>query len=157
MFQEDIAIASELSLFTDASNTGMGGVFQNKWFSAQWPHYMAGNNCSTNFQEIFAIFTTIWASKLRNKQLLIHCDNETVVSIINSGTCKSSNMMTVVRKIFFICAKHNISIFSNTYPDNLMNWLMRYLVCRSLVSWNYTHRRQQFPIWYRTLFGTSRQ
>ena len=59
MFQEDLAIASELSLFTDASNTGMGGVFQNKWFSAQWPPHMAGDNCSTNFQEFFAIFTAL--------------------------------------------------------------------------------------------------
>ena len=118
MFQEDTVVSSDISLFTDASNIGMGGVFEDEWFSVEWPSHIAGDQCSTNFQEMFAILTavTIWGGKLKNKQILIYCDNETAVSIINSGTCKSSKMMIIVRKIFFVCAEHNISIFSEHIP-----------------------------------------
>ena len=104
--------------FTDASDVGMGGVLGNNWFSVGWPRGFSADCCSTNFQEIFAIFTavTIWGSELCNKQLLIYCDNETVVTVINSGTCKNNRIMDVVRGIFFVCAKNNISLFAEHVP-----------------------------------------
>ena len=69
---------------------------------------------------MFAIFTpiTIWADQLSNNQILIHCDNQTIVSVINAGTCKSSTIMTVIRKLFFVCARHNISILAKHVPGH---------------------------------------
>ena len=121
LIQHDLRTSSDLSLFTDASDIGMGGVFDDKWFSTTWPLHFSGDNCSTNFQELFAIFTaiTIWADMLSNKQILIHCDNQTIVSVINAGTCKSSTtIMTVIRKLFFVCARHNISILAKHIPGH---------------------------------------
>ena len=59
---------------------------------------------------------TVWASKVCNKQILIYCDNETVVTVINSGTCKNDRIMDVVRSMFFVCAKNNINIFAKHVP-----------------------------------------
>ena len=118
LFQEEVITSFDLSLFTDASDIGMGGVLGIDWFSVGWPHGFSADYCSTNFQEIFAVYTavTIWAAKLCNKQILIHCDNETVVAVINSGTCKNNRIMDVVRSMFFVCAKNNISLFAKHVP-----------------------------------------
>ena len=119
MFQEDIITSVDLFLFTDASDIGMGGLFRDEWFSIKWPRHLSSDYCSTNFQEIFAILTavTTWAKKLSNKQILFYCDNETVVKILNAGCCKSSKMiMKVVRKIFYVCARHNISLRAEHIP-----------------------------------------
>ena len=118
LFQDDVTSSFDLSLFTDASDIGMGGVLGDDWFSAKWPTKFSSSCCSTNFQEIFAIYTavTIWENKLQNKQILIHCDNETVVTVINSGSCKNDRIMDVVRNLFFVCAKNNISISSQHVP-----------------------------------------
>ena len=117
-FQEGISTSFDLWFFTDASDVGMGGVLGNNWFSVGWPRGFSADCCSTNFQEIFAIFTavTIWGSELCNKQILIYCDNETVVTVVNSGTCKNNRIMDVVRGIFFVCAKNNISLFAEHVP-----------------------------------------
>ena len=112
LFQDDLITSFDLSLYTDASDIGMGGVLGRGWFSVKWPNRFSSKFRSTNFQELFAIFTavTIWANELSNKQIKIFCDNETIVTVMNSGTCTSSSIMNVVRRMFYVCAKHNISL-----------------------------------------------
>ena len=128
MFQEDIVSSYDLSLSTDASNIGMGGVFRDEWFSIEWPTAFSSDLCSTNYQEIFAIFTavTLWAGRLSNKQILVLCDNETIVTVLTSGTCTSEKIMKVVWKMFYICAENNLSLtfehvpgFANAMADVL--------------------------------------
>ena len=53
-----------------------------------------------------AIRGTGWASK----SILCRCDNEAVVSIINSGTCKDPIVMCLIRCLYFIAAKFNLLI-----------------------------------------------
>ena len=99
MFQEDIITSVDLFFFTDASDIGMGGSFRDEWFSIRWPRHLS------------------WAKKLSSKQILFYCDNETVVEILNAGCCKSSKMiMKVVRKLFYVCARHNISLRAEHIP-----------------------------------------
>ena len=120
LIQNDVETSSDVSLFIDASDVGMGGVFEDKWFAITWPRHFSGDNYSTNFQELFAIFTavTVWAGQLSNKQILIHCDNQTIVSVLNAGSCKNGIIMTVIRKLFFVCAQNNISIWAKHVPGN---------------------------------------
>ena len=55
-----------------------------------------------------------------------NCDNEAVVSVINSGRCEHELMMHLMRWLFFFAAKYNfvlvakqIPIISNTLADAL--------------------------------------
>ena len=79
-------------------------------------HETTNNNSEQSGKTVreLVVFTavTIWGSELCNKQILIYCDNETVVTVINSGKCKNNRIMDVVRGIFFVCARNNISLFA---------------------------------------------
>ena len=111
-FQENLTSAKSLHLFTDASNIGMGGVFNHKWFACTWPEHFLSHDI--NFKEIFAIFSAIsaWAKLLENKQILVHCDNLNIVTVWKTGTCKNPEIMKVIRALFFCCASHNINLLT---------------------------------------------
>ena len=47
-----------------------------------------------------------WSSK----KLLFHCDNLAVVSVWESGLARSSELMRLVRDLFYIAAKHNFHV-----------------------------------------------
>ncbi|XP_057316866.1 uncharacterized protein LOC130657895 [Hydractinia symbiolongicarpus] len=46
----------------------------------------------------------------RNKQVIIFTDNQAVVQIWCSGSCKCPHIMNLVRKLFFFLAQHNINL-----------------------------------------------
>ena len=99
-------------LFTDASNLGMGGVFDKMWFSCSWPDHFL--EFDINFKEIFAIFAAIctWAKVLLNKQILVYCDNLNIVTVWKTGTCKNPHIMKAIRALFLCCASHNINLMT---------------------------------------------
>ena len=47
---------------------------------------------------------------LGSENLLFHCDNQTVVDIWKTGTTKSSDVMALVRLLYFCTARHNIYV-----------------------------------------------
>lgn len=50
---------------------------------------------------------TVWAPFLASQSLLFHCDNQSVVRILTSGSSKCRHIMSLVRYLFFIRAKFN--------------------------------------------------
>ena len=119
-FQEDLISTEALMLFTDASNLGMGGVFENRWFVSPWPDHFLGFDI--NFKEIFAIFAAIctWAKFLANKQILVYCDNLNIVTVWKTGTCRNPHIMKVIRAVFLSCASHNINLLA-THIEGKIN------------------------------------
>ena len=62
----------------------------------------------------------------------MHCDNQAVVACLSSGTCKSSPVMSLLRKLFLVCAKHNFHVVayhvpgkSNSIADALSHYNMQ--------------------------------
>ena len=101
----------DTQLYTDSSDLGIGGVYGDQWFMAKF----ADNSCdlrqkSINWRELFAIIKAIgtWCHLLANKKVLLFCDNESVTYIVNSGTSRDPDIMTLIRTLFFICAQNNI-------------------------------------------------
>ena len=100
-----------LELFTDAASTiGYGGYFGNEWFAGLW-----SDNClrmNIAILELYPICLALhlWSYKLTNKCLLIHTDNMSVVSIINTSTSKEPSIMKLVRRLVLLCMRSNILI-----------------------------------------------
>ena len=61
----------------------------------------------------------IWGHAWRGKLILCHCDNEAVVTIINSGTSKEPEAMALLRCLFFIAARNNLLITAAHLPGSL--------------------------------------
>ncbi len=101
-----------LNLHTDASGSlGFRGIFGKKWFQGKWqPHQQLGQpGISIAWQELFAIVVAcqIWGGLLADQRIQFHCDNEAVVSLINSKRSPKSVIHKVksLAEIYEQCAQ----------------------------------------------------
>jgi hypothetical protein len=81
-----------LQLFTDSSSKGFGIYFNGAWANGTWPESWRKNGIigDITILEIFPIVASIfvWPAELRNKKIIIRCDNMSVCHFINSMTSK---------------------------------------------------------------------
>ena len=89
-----------LQFYSDSSGShGCGVVFWKHWCCVQWPHSWP--------EEIYRDITLleliptelgviIWAEKLKDKKLLFHTDNLSLVHIINRKSSTTNRIMTLV-------------------------------------------------------------
>ena len=114
--------APDLELFTGAASTlGFGGFFRGKWFQSRWPPHMCLDKdwgISVKWQELFPIVVAcaIWHPFFKGKRLQFWCDNESVVTIINSGHTKAPRIMDLVRFLVLISMKHNFLVRARHVP-----------------------------------------
>ena len=112
----------DLELYMDAASTvGFGRFFWGKWFQGKWPPHLRINKdhgISIEWQELFPIVVAcaIWYPHFSGKRLQFWCDNETVVSIINSGHSKAPRIMDLVRLLVLLSMKHNFFVRAQHVP-----------------------------------------
>ena len=85
----------------DPSGTlGFGGIFRTQWFQGKWLPQQTLNtkNISIDWQELYAIVVASYICA--QKRVVFYCDNQAVVSIINSKRSKSPRIMDLVRAFF---------------------------------------------------------
>ena len=110
-------ISSEkLELFTDASNLNFAGVLKEKWFQGGWPSSWEQKHIT--IKELFHIVLAlkIWSSHLRDRRLLILCNNQSLVCIINAQSSRDSCLMSLVRMMTVTIMHFNIVIRAKHVP-----------------------------------------
>lgn len=100
------------SLYTDASGSpGFGNIFQTHWFQGSWePHQKLGQpGISIAWQELFAFVVAchLWANFFSNKRIQFFCDNESVVSILNTKRSRIPRVMDLVRYLTLLTLGFN--------------------------------------------------
>ena len=69
------------------SQKGFSIYFQGKWAQGSWPLDWAKNDILQDimFLELFPVVVAIqlWGDQLKNKKVLFHIDNQSVVTILN--------------------------------------------------------------------------
>ena len=126
----EVISSIELDWYTDAATTkGFGGYNDQEWFIGDWPdEFVEKRNVHINFLELYAVTVGImlWLQKYRNKNIVIFCDNMSVIHMLNKGVSKCKSCMVLLRLITLksmqcntmISAKH-ISTDLNIYSDLL--------------------------------------
>ena len=118
--------SDDLKLYTDASNTGFGAIYDTAWIQAQWPPHL--HHHSIDFKELFAILAACltWGGKWQGKRIIFFTDNQPISQIWNSGSSPSSELMSLIRKLYLLAAKLQFTIsfkhimgFSNPVADSL--------------------------------------
>jgi hypothetical protein len=61
-------------------------------------------------RDMIEVAVQIWGKKLKGKTLLIFCDNEASVTVINSGSTKDSFMQNCLRELCFVEATHEFEV-----------------------------------------------
>ena len=110
--------ATELCFYTDSSaneKLGCGGIFDRDWFFLQWePNYIRKYKPSIEYLELFGVCAGVltWKKRLINRRVIVFCDNEPVVNMINQSSSKCKNCMYLIRLLVFNGLINNTRVFS---------------------------------------------
>ena len=110
-------LASEkLELFTDASGIGFAGTLIGQWFQGYWPPSWQYFNIA--IKELFSVVLALilWSNILKDKHLLILCDNEAVVYVISSQTSKEKHLMSLIRTMTVSLMRNNVILRAKHVP-----------------------------------------
>ena len=111
-----------LDFFTDSSaakNLGFGGTFGKHWIFGAWPPgFIATYKPSIAYLELFAVVAAIlaWQDELRNLRMILFCDNQSVVQMINQTTSKCHNCMFLIRLLVLSGLKSNRRVYAKFVP-----------------------------------------
>ena len=91
--------AEVLNFYSDASanpRLGFGAIFENRWIWAQWEEFFVSKaKPSIEYLELVGVVAAMltWGHLLRNKRVIVFCDNSSVVGMINNMTSSCKNCM----------------------------------------------------------------
>ena len=111
----------DIDMYTDSSANsllGCGGKCRGRWFMQQWDADFMTNKPSINYLELYAVTCAIllWLSDFRNTAVIIHCDNMSVVNMINNTSSSCKNCMILLHLIVLQGLKYNIRITAKHVP-----------------------------------------
>ena len=114
-FQETTQSAELLQFYSDASlnaELGFGGTFKNSWIVGKWnKSFIQDCKPSIEFLELFALTVSVltWAEEkeMKDSQIIIHCDNEAVVYMVNKMASSCAQCMKLLRILTLSGLKHN--------------------------------------------------
>ena len=118
MDMKNFILASEQDFYSDASKNpklGFGAKCDRDWLFHAWDeNWIKINNPSIGYLELYALTAAVltWLHKFSNKRIIILCDNQSVVHMINntSSTCK--NCMVLIRIIVLHSLIHNVRVYA---------------------------------------------
>ena len=102
-----------VDVVTDACPVAAGGYFRGDWF---YHHFQADSpawaELHINHKETLAITLAArrWCTRWANHRIVIRCDNQAAVQIINKGTTANPSIMTELRHLFWLSALYNFHI-----------------------------------------------
>ena len=88
---------------TDACLKGCGGESEDTCFAATFPQFIFNDwgDLSINELEALAIVICLklWSHKIKNKNVLVFCDNSSTVDIVNTGKARNPFSQQCLREI----------------------------------------------------------
>ena len=111
------ATSKQLNFFTDASGVmGYGCFFDSRWALGQWNKtFLKTSQPSIKYLELFALCTGIFMweniNELRNTRIVIFCDNQAVVNMVNNTSSSCRNCMVLLRMLVLNNLQFNRRVF----------------------------------------------
>ena len=105
-------------MFTDASGLGFAGLLQGQWFQGRWPLFWQKSHIA--IKELFPIVLALrlWPNSLKDQRLLVLCDNEAVVHVINNQTSKGQGPYVPYPSVDYGSHEQSLDFTSKTCPGH---------------------------------------
>jgi hypothetical protein len=98
---------NEHSMFSNASGSwGCGAWFNTKWFQLQWDERTEGANIAVKEIIPIVIAVVLRGHRWKRSRVFAHCENTSLVAVINSHYSKDNRLMQMLRCLFFIEATY---------------------------------------------------
>ncbi len=74
-----------------------------EYFHEEFPSFVKEKEPHINTLELLTVVVAckLWGSSWTGKKILIQCDNEATVTVINSGRCRDIDMLKLLRELRF--------------------------------------------------------
>ena len=106
-------------MFSDASKSlvsgGLGAICGDQWTFAPWNYeFLKQKDISIEYLELFAVTVAVklWLHKFKNRCIYLHCDNMSVVHMINNSSSNCRNCMVLIRIITLTGLQNNSRVFA---------------------------------------------
>ena len=102
-----------IEIFTDASGgVGCGAWWCPQWIQLKWAPGMKFGELPITQKEVLPVVLAcaVWGKQWSGSAVMVHCDNEAAVSVLNSGYSRDPNIMHLLRCLFFIKASYHLSL-----------------------------------------------
>ena len=98
-------------VYVDASLTGLGGVWGSRVYSTHVPTDVIGERAITQY-EMYNILLAVrlWATDFIDRVICVHCDNESAVTVCNTGKTRDPFLDLCLRHLTMVCASFNIDL-----------------------------------------------
>jgi hypothetical protein len=106
---------SKVHVWVDACNVSAGAFCGGDWqytvFQCDVP---AATGLHINYKEVIAAVSAIevWAHKCVGKTVVIHTDSTATKGIINKGRTVNAYINSMLRKMFWVCVKHDVQVIA---------------------------------------------
>jgi hypothetical protein len=97
----------DVTFATDSSLKGCGGICFKEYFHVEFPEAIKIQNLAIHKLEMLAVLlgVRLWGHYCAGMKVQIYCDNEAVVSVINSSRTRDSFLGTCLRELWLVVAK----------------------------------------------------
>ncbi len=104
-------------MFSDSSKKGFGACYGSNWIQGVWPSEW--KDFHINILELYPILALVetFGHKFRNSVIRFHCDNSSVVDVINKQFTKDSVMMVLIRRMVLRLLDLKIRLSQFTFQE----------------------------------------
>ena len=94
----------------DACLQGLGAVYANQVYAVPIPEYCFQFSIVHLERLNILVAIRVWCQYWANKRIIIKCDNQAVVSVLNSGKTQDMTLAAIAWNIMMEAAKHDIDL-----------------------------------------------
>ena len=107
-------------VYIDACSIACGAFHGSDFVYTPWQSWKGTETLHINHKETLSILPAIcrWSSKWTNKRVVVHCDNQAAVSILNKGSSRNPLVMEYLRQVFWFPAMYNFRIQAVYHPGS---------------------------------------
>ena len=114
MLEPEWVKTPDLELFTDASGEiGYGAYFKGAWFAGTWEDLKPlARGKSIERKELYTMVlaAATWSLQWTGFRIKFHCDNLSVVHMWTNKGSRRSDIMSLMRTLFYIAASGNFHV-----------------------------------------------
>ena len=103
---------------SDACLKGCGAWYDGQFFHKEFPEFIMSQNLHINALELLAIVVAlnVWGDSLRGCRIKLLCDNQTSVTVMNTGRSRDNFLQSCLRELCYLAAKHECELRRDTHP-----------------------------------------
>ena len=113
----------EIDMYSDASGgIGLGAICGSHWMTQEWPRgFILKVTPSIEYLELYTVTAAVlaWIHLFKNKRIILFCDNQSVVNMINLTATSCKNCMVLIRIILLKGHLENVRVFGRHVPGAL--------------------------------------